>query len=98
LYTTLDCTTCYSVIPDGDGPGWRGLRRGLWVRHYETADGLSRIGFVGYEVQDGAFVETGVTIGWVRADAVTGDVRRHVFHLHTTGKTEERWRHEDEGD
>jgi 8-oxo-dGTP pyrophosphatase MutT (NUDIX family) len=59
-------------------PIW--CRRGIPARVVERRDGYVRV------VQD----ETGRS-GWVPSDALTSDLRRHLFHLVPTGPTRETW-------
>jgi 8-oxo-dGTP pyrophosphatase MutT (NUDIX family) len=72
--------------------------RGLTVRRirdeigYVAQTGYAQVAYDLYEIRsshDWVLRET--TVGWLPANALTMDVRRHLFHLRTTAPTPDRW-------
>jgi hypothetical protein len=76
------------------------LGRGLIVRQirdgavYCAKAGYVQIGYDLYDIRSShewVLIET--IVGWVPQEAITPDVRRHMFHLRTTTPTPDQWIH-----
>jgi ADP-ribose pyrophosphatase YjhB (NUDIX family) len=55
--------------------------------------GYLRVGFDLIDSTGGDWRIVATVAGWVPADALTADVRRHLFHLEATAPTLDRWLH-----
>jgi hypothetical protein len=77
------------------------LGRGITVRRLRDAEGYvvqsgyAQVGYDLYDIRgprDQVLLQT--TVGWLPLDAITTDVRRHLYHLRATAPTPDRWTHD----
>ncbi len=76
--------------PDATSFDWAEIRRGIWVRAERAQDDWTQITYEETDQYPNPNYVTYRITGWIPNDAITSQVRRHLFHL-VSDDTRDTW-------